>query len=48
MTTNILLKKKIFYLKKYIVLYSCKYLNTPHIYTHLIEKINTFFFSYIC
>nr|DAW37196.1 MAG TPA: hypothetical protein [Caudoviricetes sp.] len=48
MITNILLKKKIFYLKKNIAIYSPKYLNTSYICSYLIEKINTFFFSYIC
>nr|DAV39820.1 MAG TPA: hypothetical protein [Bacteriophage sp.] len=48
MITNILLKKKIFYLKKNIAIYSLKYLNMPHIYAYLIDKICTFYFSYIC
>nr|DAQ69397.1 MAG TPA: hypothetical protein [Caudoviricetes sp.] len=48
MVTNILLKKKIFYLKKNIAIYSLKYLNTPYIYGYLIDKIYTFYFSYIC
>lgn len=48
MITNILLKKKIFYLKKNIVIYGSKYLNTPYIYAYLIDKIRTFYFSYIC
>ena len=48
MVTNILLKKKIFYLKKNIAVYSLKYLNTIYICVYLIDKINTFYFSYIC
>nr|DAT03097.1 MAG TPA: hypothetical protein [Caudoviricetes sp.] len=48
MVTNILLKKKIFYLKKNLVIYSPKCLNTAYICMYLIGEINTFYFSYIC
>ncbi|EEJ51869.1 hypothetical protein HMPREF6123_0849 [Oribacterium sinus F0268] len=48
MVTNILLKKKIFYLKKNLVIYNLKCLNTVYICMYLIGKINTFYFSYIC
>lgn len=48
MVTNISLKKKIFYLKKNLAIYSLKYLNKAYIYAYLIDKICTFYFSYIC
>nr|DAY27109.1 MAG TPA: hypothetical protein [Caudoviricetes sp.] len=35
MVTNISLKKKIFYLKKNLAIYSLKYLNKAYIYTHI-------------